>query len=131
LFFLERQLLNPLGSGVPNVSFTSNDSSDDEKELSASSRPTTAELVFDRSSSNSRRYGSIHDNSHAANLFVGSLGDTTDNTNISPHSVVEDVNDIGTINDNDERTHSVVICSGENPAFVGDEHSTNTNQTYL
>jgi len=127
----ERQLLNPLGSGAPNVSFTSNDSSDDEKELSSSSRPTTAELVFDRSSSNSRRYGSINRSSRANNFFAGSLGGTTDNTNISAHSVVEDVSDIEAIDDDDERMHSVIIGPQENPAYVGDEQSINTNQTHL
>jgi hypothetical protein len=68
--------------------------------------------------------------SRAANFFVESLGGTTDNTNISAHAVIEDVSDIETANDDDERMHSVIIGS-ENPVYVGDEQSINTNQTHL
>ncbi len=134
---LERQLVNPSGSGVPNASYASNESSDDDKDLSLSSGPaTTAELIFERSSSNPRRYGSMHNSTtttRAANFAVGSLGEITDNTNVSIHSVIEDVSDIETTdNDDDERMHSVIYgASEENPAYVNDEQSANRNQTYF
>jgi hypothetical protein len=135
LFFLGRQLLNPLGSGVQNVSFASNESSDDEKNLSSSSGPvTTAELIFERPSSNSRRYGSMNSSSitsNAANFSVESLGGRTDNTNTSRRSVVQDVSDIETTddeNDNGERMQSVIIGSEENRAFANDEQSKDDNQ---
>jgi E3 ubiquitin-protein ligase RNF13 len=130
-----RQLLNPLGSGVQNVSFASNESSDDEKNLSSSSGPvTTAELIFERPSSNSRRYGSMNSSSitsNAANFSVESLGGRTDNTNTSRRSVVQDVSDIETTddeNDNGERMQSVIIGSEENRAFANDEQSKDDNQ---
>jgi len=132
----ERQLLNPLGSGaVPNVSFASNESSIEDKDLFLSTRQiTTSELAFERPSSNSRRYGSTLDSSttsHAANFFVGSLGGTTDNTNVSGRSIIEGISDIESIDDDDERMHSVVHGSEENSAYVNDEQSTETIQTHL
>jgi hypothetical protein len=118
------------------------DHSESDEDVSSSSRQattsqvTTTEVVFERPSANSRRYGSVQNSStvpRAANVFVHSQGDTTDNTNVHVHSVVEDVSDIDlTDDDNDERMHSVITESGENPAYVNDEESkTDTIQTHL
>jgi hypothetical protein len=56
----------------------------------------------------------------AANFFVGSLGGTTDNTNLSTRSVIEDLSDIER-DDNDERMHSVLTDVEINLAYVPDE----------
>jgi hypothetical protein len=162
---LVRRVQNPSRSGVPNVSFAQNESSESDEDPSSSSRHTTTSdvtatgLVFGQPSSNSRRYrqqpsprrssrqtnpdennttvstyGSVSDSpttSRAANFFVGSLGGTTDNTNISAHSILEDVSDIETIDDDDEKMHSVLTGSEENPAYVNDEESTNIVRTIL
>jgi hypothetical protein len=60
----------------------------------------------------------------AANFFVGSIGGTTDNTNISAPSVIEDANDNET-DDDDERMHSVLTDVEINNAYVSDEESAN------
>ena len=67
----------------------------------------------------------------AANFFVGSLGGTTDNTNLSTRSVIEDVSDIET-DDNNERMHSVLTDVEINLAYVpdeGEEESTDVLRT--
>jgi hypothetical protein len=131
-FILERQLLNPSDNGVSNVSFASGELSDDEKDLSLSSGPaTTAELVFERSSWNPRRYGSMNNSSitsRNANYLVGSIGGTTDNTNTSRRSMADDISDFETT---DEPMHSIRDVPEENPAYVDDEQSSDTNQTRL
>ncbi|CAF0894054.1 unnamed protein product [Rotaria sp. Silwood1] len=134
----ERRLLNPSGRGIHNVSFATNESVDDVENSSSSlgttstNLTTTIGLTFDRPS-NPRRYGSIHETSttpRVANFFVGSIGGTTDNTNVSARSTVEDVSDIEVINDDgDEEIHSTTICSEENPAYINDEEST-TNEIH-
>ncbi|UJR35273.1 hypothetical protein I4U23_028037 [Adineta vaga] len=75
-------------------------------------------------------YGSFHESPsgsfttpRAANFFVGSLGGTTDNTNISARSVIEDMSDAET-DDNDERMHSVLTDVEVNEAYVPDEENT-------
>lgn len=80
-------------------------------------------------------YESVHESPstsfttpRAANFFVGSLGGTTDNTNISARSVIEDVSDIET-DDNDERMHSVLADVEINPAYVPDEETTDVLRT--
>lgn len=65
---------------------------------------------------------------HAANFFVGSLGGTTDNTNISVRSVIEDPSDNDT-DDNDERMHSVLTDVEINPAYVPDDESSDVLHT--
>ncbi|CAF2925301.1 unnamed protein product [Rotaria sp. Silwood2] len=138
----ERQLLSPSGRGIHNVSFALNESTDGVENLSSSQRTTltnpttTIGVAFDRPSSNSRRYGSMHESlitPRVANFFVGSIGGTTDNTNVSARSTVEDVSDIEVINDDgDEEIHSTATCSEENRAYINDEGSTtNTIHTYL
>ncbi|CAF2382194.1 unnamed protein product [Rotaria sp. Silwood2] len=66
----------------------------------------------------------------AANFFVGSPGGTTDNTNISAHSVIENVSDIET-DDSDERMHSVITDVEINPAYIPDDETTNVLRTNL
>ncbi len=121
-------MLNQSDTGVSNVSFASGELSDDEKDLSLSSGPaTTAELVFERSSWNPRRYGSMNNSSTTsrnANYLVGSVGGTT----VSRRSMADDISDCETT---DERMHSIKDVPEENPAYVDDEQSTNTNQTRL
>ena len=56
----------------------------------------------------------------AANFFVGSLGGTTDSTNLSNRSVIEDRSDVET-DDNDERMHSVLTDVEINHAYIPDE----------
>jgi hypothetical protein len=80
-------------------------------------------------------YESVHESPstsfttpRAANFFVGSLGGTTDNTNISARSVIEGVSDIET-DDNDERMHSVLTDVEINPAYVPDEETTDVLRT--
>ncbi|CAF3375597.1 unnamed protein product [Rotaria socialis] len=129
----ERRLLNPSSRGVRNVSFASDESSDNVENLSSSQRPTSANqtttigLAFDRPSSNSRRYGSITDDSttsRVANFFVGSISGATDATNMSSRSIVEDVSDIEATNDDGEaEIHPARTYSEENPAYVNDEGS--------
>jgi len=124
-----------LNSGVPNISYASNESSDSTEDLFSSLTPTTAtttEVVFNQSSSNSGRYGSLHHPSmvsSAANL----LGGTTSDTNVLARSIVEDVSDIETIDDDDddEQMHPVLRVSEENPAYVPEEESTDTIQKHL
>lgn len=76
-------------------------------------------------------YGSVRDSTsvsfttpRAANFFVGSIGGTTDNTNISAHSVIEDPDD-------DERMHSVLTDVELNPSYVPDDESTDVDHTNL
>jgi hypothetical protein len=104
--------------------------------LTTTSQITTTEVVFERPSSNTRRYGSVQNSSitpRTVNVSADSHEDTTDNTNVHIHSVVENLSDIElTDDDSDERMHSVITESGENPAFVNDEESkTDTIQTHL
>jgi len=82
-------------------------------------------------------YESLHDSlstsfttPRAANFFVGSLGGTTDNTNISAHSVIEGVSDVET-DDTDERMHSVLTDVEINHAYVPDEETTDVLRTNL
>ncbi len=82
-------------------------------------------------------YGSVPDSlstsfttPRAANFFVGSLGGTTDNTNISARSVIEDVSDIET-DENDERMHSVLTDVEINQGYVPDEEPTEALRTNL
>ncbi len=82
-------------------------------------------------------YESLHDSSsasfttpRAANFFVGSLGGTTDNTNISVRSVIEDLSDIET-DDTDERMHSALTDVEINHAYVPDEEATDVLRTTL
>jgi hypothetical protein len=82
-------------------------------------------------------YGSLHDSPStsfttpsAANFFVGSLGGTTDNTNISARSVIEDVSDIET-DETDERMHSVLTDVEINQAYVPDDETTDGLRTNL
>ena len=68
-----------------------------------------------------------------ANFFVGSIGGTTDNTNVSARSIVEDVSDIEVINDDgsDRRIHFITFPSVDNLAYVNDDGSTaNTHHSY-
>lgn len=62
-----------------------------------------------------------------ANFIVGSSGATTDNTNVSTHSVIEDDSDI----DTDERMHSVSTDVETNQAFVPDDEATQVLRTNL
>ena len=80
-------------------------------------------------------YGSFHESPsgsfttpRAANFFVGSLGGTTDNTNISARSVIEDISDVDT-DDNDERMHSVLTDVEINQAYIPDEENTDVLRT--
>ncbi|CAF4674181.1 unnamed protein product, partial [Rotaria magnacalcarata] len=66
----------------------------------------------------------------AANFFVGSVGGTTDNTNISARSVIEDGSDIET-DDTDERMHLVSTDIEINHAYVPDDETTNELRTNL
>jgi len=82
-------------------------------------------------------YESLHDSSsasfttpRAANFFVCSLGGTTDNTNISVRSVIEDLSDIET-DDTDERMHSALTDVEINHAYVPDEEVTDVLRTNL
>ncbi len=127
-FVLIDQQSNPSSTGVPNVSFVSVEISDDEKDLSLSLGPaTTAELAFERSSWNPRRYGSMNNSSTTsrnANYLAGSAGGTT----ISRRSMADDMSDCET---NDEPIHSITGVPEENPAYVDDENPIDTNQTRL
>lgn len=67
----------------------------------------------------------------AANFFVGSLGGTTDNTNISAHSVVEDTSSSSTNTTNDERMHSVLTDVEINHGYVSDHETTDLDRTNL
>jgi len=173
---IERRIINPSGTGVSNLAYPINESSETDEDNDESSSPprqtttanriTTTDLVFDGPRSNSPHYShpqlpriilrhssfeendnntttttttyeSLHDSSstsfttpRAANFFVGSLGGTTDNTNISARSVIEDVSDIET-DDNDERMHSVLTDVEINHAYVPDEESTDVLRTNL
>ncbi|CAF0878208.1 unnamed protein product [Rotaria sp. Silwood1] len=92
---------------------------------------------IDNNATRTTTYESLHDSlstsfttPRAANFFVGSPGGTTDNTNISAHSAIENVSDIET-DDNDERMHSVLTDVEINPAYVPDDEITNVPQTNL
>lgn len=66
----------------------------------------------------------------AANFFVGSLGGTTDNTNVSARSVLEDASDDDS-EVTDERMHSVLTDVGVNSGYMSDQDTTNSDQTNL
>jgi hypothetical protein len=63
----------------------------------------------------------------AANFFVGSLGGTTDNTNLSARSAIEGVSDIETDDDDDERMHSVLTDVEVNLAYIPDDEEESTD----
>jgi hypothetical protein len=124
-----------LNSGVPNISYASNESSDSSEDLSSSLTPrtaTTTEVVFNQSSSNSGRYGSLH-HPFIIPSATNSLGGTTSEINVLTRSIVEDVSDIETMDDedDDEQMHPVLRVSEENPAYVPEEESTDTIQKHL
>jgi hypothetical protein len=61
ILFLERRMINPLGAGVSNITFETNESSDTDDGLISPRQTTTTNittnaLVFDRPSYNSQRY---------------------------------------------------------------------------
>ena len=122
---------SPGNTPRPDSSYLRDDSSDDDKDLSLSSGPaTTAELVFQRSSANPRRYGSTNNSSitsRNANLLIASLGGITNNTNVSGHSLPEDNSDFETNTANDERMHSMRHVPEENAAYIDDERVTTIN----
>ena len=68
--------------------------------------------------------------SRAANFFVGSLGNTTEHTNISARSPMEGVSDADTDHE-DERMHSVLTDVELNHAYVSDEDTSNGPRTML
>ncbi|CAF0717540.1 unnamed protein product [Adineta steineri] len=127
---------------------TTNDLVFDEPQLTAQhySHSQLPRIILRESSSEGKdmnntttttSYGSFHDSPlgsfitpRAANFFVGSLGGTTDNTNISARSVIEDVSDIETDN-NDERMYSVLTDTEINHAYVSDEAATDMLRTNL
>lgn len=83
-----------------------------------SSRNTTTTTAAYESAQDS--FSTSFTTPRAANFFVGSPGGTTDNTNISVHSVIEDGSDIE-VDDTDERMHSVLTDVGVNHAYASDE----------
>lgn len=95
---------------------------------------------FEENDNNQTRttmYESLHDSPatsfttpRAANFFVGSIGGTTDNTNLSANSVTEDTSDVD-IQDTDQSTHSVLSDDVEvNLAYVpDDEESSSVHRT--
>ena len=149
---VEQRLVNLLSAGVSNVSYATNESSDSGEEsflspMTTSQRLTTAPPP-NRSSAHSgryrhqplpRRHASNQDESLStafitpgpANFFVGSLSGTTDNTNVSGRSLVEDLSDIETIDDDAEEMHSVLASSESNAGFVNDEDSATSNVTRI
>ena len=66
----------------------------------------------------------------AANFFVGSLGNTTEHTNISARSPIDGVSDADT-DQEDERMHSVLTDVELNHAYVSDEDTSNGPRTML
>ncbi|CAM4741859.1 unnamed protein product [Rotaria magnacalcarata] len=110
-------------SKLPRVALRTSSSEDIHNNAAANTTTTT--------------YGSLHDSSstsfrtpRAANFFVGSVGGTTDNTNISARSVIEDGSDIET-DDTDERMHLVSTDIEINHAYVPDDETTNELRTNL
>lgn len=115
----EQQTVHLLTTGTSFL-----DSSDDEKDDFLSSIPTRTTTT---TTTDSRRYGSFNgsiNNARAANSYNGSMNYTTDNTNLSNHSILEDMTDTTSI---DEQTNHIE----DNQAFVNDEQSTDTNQIHL
>lgn len=93
----------------------------------------------DNNKTTTTMYESLHDSPatsfttpRAANFFVGSIGGTTDNTNLSAHSAIEDTSDIET-HGTEEPTHSVLTDDAEiNLAYVpDDEQSSDVLRTNL
>ncbi|CAF1258816.1 unnamed protein product [Adineta steineri] len=119
----QRHLLRPSTNGVRNISFTSNESSESTESLSTSSRPTTTtEIVFERPSTNVRRYGSLSDSSTTTRRAVDTNASTRSNMeNISDIEQADDENDD---DDDDERMESAITTSRDNPAYNEDEVST-------
>ncbi|CAF1146563.1 unnamed protein product [Adineta steineri] len=117
----QRHFLRPSTNGVRNISFTSNESSESTESLSTSSRPTTTtEIVFERPSTNVRRYGSLSDSSTTTRRAVDTNASTRSNMeNISDIEQADDEND-----DDDERMESAITTSRDNPAYNEDEVST-------
>jgi len=100
-------------------------------------RRSTSEENDNVNTTTTTTYGSLHDSSstsfttpRAANFFVGSLGGTTDNTNTSARSAIEDISDIET-DDNDERMHSALTDVETNHAYVPDDETTDVLRTNL
>ncbi|CAF1249511.1 unnamed protein product [Adineta steineri] len=118
----QRHFLRPSTNGVRNISFTSNESSESTESLSTSSRPTTTtEIVFERPSTNVRRYGSLSDSSTTTRRAVDTNASTRSNMeNISDIEQADDEND----DDDDERMESAITTSRDNPAYNEDEVST-------
>ncbi|CAF1098460.1 unnamed protein product [Adineta steineri] len=119
----QRHFLRPSTNGVRNISFTSNESSESTESLSTSSRPTTTtEIVFERPSTNVRRYGSLSDSSTTTRRAVDTNASTRSNMeNISDIEQADDENDD---DDDDERMESAITTSRDNPAYNEDEVST-------
>jgi len=87
-------------------------------------RQSTVEENDDEDTAHNTTYGSVQDSTatsfttpRAANFFVGSLGGTTDNTNISMRSVTEDPSDVDDVE--------------VNQAYVPDDESTHVDPTNL
>ncbi|CAF0787723.1 unnamed protein product [Adineta ricciae] len=117
-----------------------------ESNFQRHSHPQLPRIVLRQSSTDERNnnnntnttltsYGSFHESPsgsfttpRAANFFVGSLGGTTDNTNVSARSVIEDVSDVEPDED-DERMHSVLTDVEINQAYVPDEEKTDVLRT--
>ncbi|CAF3629257.1 unnamed protein product [Adineta steineri] len=121
----QRHFLRPSTNGVRNISFTSNESSESTESLSTSSRPTTTtEIVFERPSTNVRRYGSLSDSSTTTRRALDTNASTRSNMeNISDIEQADDENDDD--DDDDERMESAITTSRDNPAYNEDEVSTN------
>lgn len=145
---VEQRLVNLLSAGVSNVSYATNESSDSGEESLLSPLTTNQRLITAPPTAHSgrfrhqplpRRHASNQDESLStafitpgpANFFVGSLSGTTDNTNVSGRSLVEDLSDIETIDDDADEMHSVLASSESNAGFVHDEDSAISNVTRI
>ena len=105
-------------------------------------RVVVRQSSFEENDNNQTRttmYESLHNSPatsfttpRAANFFVGSIGGTTDNTNLSVNSVTEDTSDLET-HDTEESAHSVLTDDIEvNLAYVpDDEESSDVLRTNL
>ena len=141
----EQRLVSRLTTGVPNISFATNESSESEEDsfLSAGNQRLTTTAPADHFVSHPGRYrhrplprrsaGHREESDSAlippgpANFFVGSLSGTTDNTNVSARSLVDDLSDIETIDD--DEMHSVLASSESNAAYVNDDEPSESNIT--
>ncbi|UJR10575.1 hypothetical protein I4U23_014775 [Adineta vaga] len=130
------RLFNPPNSGARGALFAPSDTSESIENLSSSLRSTT-EVVFNQPTSNSRRYGSIHDSftttQRASNRFIDSHTEIIDNITTPIRSTVEDISDIETTDEEGERRHIVITVSGENPSYLpnDDESARNTTELHM